>query len=78
MHEKSLTSNLASLSYRIFGKIYYMWLTEYTKKLSEQNQRHKKLLTAILINELQQKEKIIVKTICTNSSLNCSFMFWQN
>jgi len=52
MHEKNLMSNLASLSYRIFGKKYYMWLTEYTKKLLERNQRHKKLLTAILINEL--------------------------
>jgi len=56
MHEKSLTSNLASLSYRVFEKKYYMWLTEYMKKLSERNQRHKKLLTAILINELQKKK----------------------
>jgi len=31
-----------------------MWLSECKKKLTEQNQRHKKLLAAVLINELQQ------------------------
>lgn len=39
-----------------FRKKYYMWLSE-CKKLSEQNQQRKKLLAAILINELQKQER---------------------
>ncbi|XP_011707975.1 PREDICTED: uncharacterized protein LOC105462824 [Wasmannia auropunctata] len=41
----------------MFGRKYYMWLNESTKKLLEQNRRHKKLLAAVLINELQQKRR---------------------
>jgi len=34
-----------------------MWLSECAKKLSERNQQRKKLLTIVLINELQQRKR---------------------
>lgn len=52
-----VTTVIQSIQIMLFREQYNKWLSECAKILSERNQQRKKLLAAVLINELGEKRK---------------------